>query len=221
MWRTPTGVYRQVPPEVATDFYLDWGVAHGIPGVVACLARADVDAGRPAAARARLDGLWRSATDLVDLDARADAGVRPLLPTFSGPRGAQYGGTASWCYGDAGAGAAFAAGSAQGSRWLDAVADALLRGADAIDRLEPGLCHGVAGLVLIACRLYHATGEERFARAAATLVERALHRDRWDPDAVTAGYGPGLLRGNAGIALALHAALSDVEPGWDMILCLS
>lgn len=226
-WRTPTGKYRRDPPAVASDFYHDWGAAHGIPGALAPLVRFEFEDGRSSAAVGHLIRTWKTAERWLDLDRRCRDGIRPLLPIFSGARGIQYGNNAAWCYGDAGAGsvlvlAALAAGPCDGvGDWLDVVAGSLRRSLDEVDRMEPGICHGVAGLALIACRLYNATGQRRFGEFVVTLVDQAARAGVFGSDSMMREHGAGLLRGAAGVALALNAALMDREPGWDMVLCLS
>jgi hypothetical protein len=87
--------------------------------------------------------------------------------------------------------------------------------------MEPGLCHGVAGIALVAARLHHLSGDSRFAELATAVVDRALDTGRFAPDRIIGAYGHGLLRGVSGVALALHALLSWSAPEWDMILALS
>ncbi|GHF66542.1 hypothetical protein FHX82_006571 [Amycolatopsis bartoniae] len=208
-WRTPRSGYRRRPPHVAGEFYHDWGVAHGIPGAAACLARFEAERRR---FRAAAGHLARSRAALP-----APAPGRPRFPTFTGERGVQYGTNQAWCYGDCGAASALAlaavsAGLASGE-WPGIAARALERGLAEEPRMEPGICHGVAGLLLLACRLYNTTRQQRFADLARALL-----------GVVRPGgpeLGAGFLRGAAGVALTLHAALSDSEPRWDMVLCLS
>jgi hypothetical protein len=229
VWRTPTGPYRTTPPTVAGEFYYDWGVAHGIPGAVATLVHSELDLGRAEAAAQHLERFAR-AVGLVGLDQGFGPSRRPLLPTFSGPGGLQLGHAESWCYGDAGAGvvlalAALGTGiprcSEMAHSFVEAADSALRRGAAMVEHLEPGLCHGVAGLALLAARLHQATGQARFADCAIQIVDRALELNMFDPDRVAAAHGQGLLCGVAGIGLALHALLSSQAPSWDMILGLS
>jgi len=228
-WSTPTGRYRTTPPAVAGSTYYDWGVAHGIPGVTATLVHSKLDVEEQSDAAAHLDQ-FVSAAELVGLGDGLRVRRDPLLPIFSGPRGLEFGGADSWCYGDAGACAALAiAVIAAGAprhlhateALLDAAASSLRRGAAKLGCMEPGLCHGAAGLVLLAARLHHATGQHRFAELATHITERALELGCFDAERVVQTYGYGLLRGVTGVALALHAVLSAAPPSWDMMLALS
>src|SRR5690348_7354709 len=112
-----------------------------------------------------------------------------------------------------------------------------------------GLCHGSAGLAHLFNRLYQLTAEQALADAARFWIERTLElcsapvpgesasgmdahgtaapgaaapaRVPLAPAARTACNGPGLLEGSAGVALALAAAGTAVEPAWDQMLLVS
>ncbi|HEV2846873.1 MAG TPA: lanthionine synthetase LanC family protein, partial [Thermoanaerobaculia bacterium] len=99
---------------------------------------------------------------------------------------------------------------------------------------DAGLCHGAAGLGHLFNRMYHTTGEERFAEAARFWFARALgYREDGQGIAGFRSWGttpeggmdwrtePGFLEGAAGIGLALLGAVSEVEPAWDRILAVS
>ena len=92
--------------------------------------------------------------------------------------------------------------------------------------VDAGLCHGAAGLGHIFNRLFQASGEEVFRDAARSWFGRTLNFRR-----ANAGFGgflvyrvtevadepsweaePGILEGAAGIALALLAASTSIEP---------
>lgn len=97
--------------------------------------------------------------------------------------------------------------------------------------LDAGLCHGTAGLALLACRLYHATGDPVLADHARYWTRRTLalsipgsgiggyrmrrrrvpEGDVWEADST-------LLVGTSGVALALLAATSRQPPDWDRVL---
>jgi hypothetical protein len=226
VWRTPVGRYRVVPPDVAGDFYHDWGVAHGIPGVVAVAALCEVRLGQSARARRYLAD-FELAGELIALADGMRDDRQPLLPSFSGPGGLQFTGQASWCYGDAGACTALALAALaaelpdRARPLLEPAERALRRGLNHLPAMEPGLCHGAAGLALLASRLHGATREQRFADLAVDIVDRALGLGKFDIAAVVAEYGTGLLRGSTGVGLALHAVLSDAAPNWDVVLGLS
>src|SRR5690349_23467979 len=114
---------------------------------------------------------------------------------------------------------------------------------------DAGLCHGSAGLAHLFNRLYQMTGEQALADAARFWIERTLAlccasgpgasapgmdahgtaapgeaataRVPLAPSARTACNGLGLLEGSAGVALALAAAGTAVEPAWDQMLLVS
>ncbi|MBT2385876.1 hypothetical protein J7E86_20305 [Streptomyces sp. ISL-11] len=75
---------------------------------------------------------------------------------------------------------------------------------------EPGLCHGVAGLLHITARFAHDTGDPELAAVAADLAST-----RFRP--VDAGF----LDGAAGVTLTLLAAATDTELAWDRALLLA
>ncbi len=143
----------------------------------------------------------------------------------------------AWCYGDLGNAlvvgqAAAATGNAV---WRDAAHQLALRAArrqPATSGVEDaGLCHGTAGLAHLFNRLYQHFGDDELRTAAigwftrtfalegrgggvggfATWQHRGAAGPAWTDD-------PGLLEGASGIALALLAATTDVEPAWDAML---
>ena len=97
------------------------------------------------------------------------------------------------------------------------------------------MCHGAAGLAHVFNRLFQATGDESFLMAARYWFERTLELRR--PGEGIAGFSAyrppndgqeeywddqvGILEGAAGIALALLAATTEIEPEWDRMLLLS
>src|SRR5205814_7193584 len=100
--------------------------------------------------------------------------------------------------------------------------------------MDAGLCHGAAGLGHLFNRMYQATKDATLARAARFWFERTLAMRR--PGRGIGGFStlsgkadgtrywendPGLLTGSAGIALALLAATTSIEPAWDRMLLLS
>ena len=95
--------------------------------------------------------------------------------------------------------------------------------------MDASLCHGTAGLAHLYNRLFQSTGERDFAVEARYWIERTLEyrgvggiagyrRAEFDGTQID---DTGLLNGAAGIALALLAAASNVEPGWDRAFLLS
>jgi hypothetical protein len=90
-------------------------------------------------------------------------------------------------------------------------------------------CHGVAGLLAIALRFAHETGDGSFIHESNRLARQIL--DGYQPESLlgfrnleTAGSEidqPGLLDGSSGVALVLLAASTNVAPDWDRLFLLS
>jgi lantibiotic biosynthesis protein len=205
--------------------YVNLGLAHGVAGAVGFLAAA-----RPwvPAAAALLD----DAVAWLLLRERPAAGQRfPMILEGENP-GALVDG---WCYGDPGTAAALvAAGVASGRPELVARGRALSHHAvghppdEAAPRVlyDAALCHGAAGRAHIFNRLGQAIGDAALLAAARREYLDVLARRR--PGAGIAGFGrdlagggAALLDGATGIALALVAATSEVEPAWDRLLLLA
>ncbi|HKV06692.1 MAG TPA: lanthionine synthetase C family protein [Thermoanaerobaculia bacterium] len=199
----------------------DPGMAHGSAGVIALLARMlrEAEAGPETAPllTAAVDG----ALSLSPLEGDAE-------------------GDLAWCAGNAGLSVALlAAGRATGRDDWERTAHRLATAAAGLYRDEagisdPALCHGTAGLSHLFHRLYRATGDPALLAAARRWLERTLALRR--PGQGIGGYlrrgrlaggqlspisDPGFLGGAAGIGLALLAAATPVEPGWDRLLLLS
>jgi lantibiotic biosynthesis protein len=206
------------------------GVAHGIPGVVALLARV---AGLPGTSERARDAAvatlgWLAAR-------RLDGGGYPAWVTRGNASRGELTRTA-WCYGDAGVAlATWSATSRLGLATTDAVALARAcarRPPDRCGVVDAGLCHGAAGLAHIYNRFYQASREPEFRTAATAWFEAALAMRRPDglagflacesaDDGVLA-WQPmtSMLMGVIGIGLALLAAIEPTAPGWDRtMLC--
>ncbi len=212
----------------------DLGVAHGLPGILAVLAGAIRAGVAEQEARRLLTGGWSylMAQRLPRPGASFPGSVFP--GTESEPT------RAAWCYGDPGVTLAlFSAARAVGDTEREAEVLALAREAakrpvEGSGVVDAGLCHGSAGLLHIYNRFFQATGEEVFADAARVWLERTLGLKKPDQgiggytfwgrgaaDALTWVDKPGLLEGTAGVALALLAAASPMEPTWDRVLLMS
>jgi lantibiotic biosynthesis protein len=147
----------------------------------------------------------------------------------------------AWCYGDAGLAAAlFCAARAMGEKDWEEESLIIMRRAASRPFAESkifdaGICHGTSGLAHIFNRFYQATGEDIFKEAAINWFEHTLemrvHENgiagfaafHLEDDFQTPQWQaePGLLEGATGIALALLAATTNVQPDWDRMLLLS
>jgi hypothetical protein len=193
---------------------LNCGVAHGVPGLFTLLAgaaAADVQAGE---AERLLDGAvrWLLASELPP-----DAGSAFTYYLTDGkPRPPA---RAAWCYGDPGVALALhAAARAIGRRDWEERALAIARRAaarppESTGVTDAGLCHGAAGLAHLYSRLHQATGDPPLGDAARFWLDRAI--------ALPSPSEPGLLEGEAGVALALTAAIGEFAPSWDRALGIS
>jgi hypothetical protein len=182
-------------------------------------------------ARPLLDGAVRWLLEQDSLDS---------FPFWIAPGGTGEKARLAWCYGDPGVAAAllWTARLVNEPNWeREARAIAVRvarRPAEQSGVVDAGLCHGAAGLAHLFNRMFQATGERRLADAARFWFERALGMQR--PGQGIGGYeawgpgvneellwvpDPGLLTGASGIALALLAATTDVEPDWDRMLLVA
>ena len=227
-------------PEWQREFHprgsYNLGVAHGLPAVVAVLAgafAAGIEKARPL--------LHDSTRFLLARRMDPQSSVGACFSTAYAPWEAPTGSRLAWCYGDPGVAAALlaAARAAGEPEWERAAVEVAL---SAAERPEPssgirdaGLCHGAAGLGHLFNRMYHTTGEERFAEAARYWFERTLAFKQpgqgiggfrtWgvigEPNELGWRADASFLEGTAGVGLALLGAFSDVEPAWDRVLAIS
>ena len=215
--------------------YYNLGVAHGVPGVVAVLARIYASG----VATQRLRPLLDQAISWL-LAQESETGSSSRFPTWVGedigPRPSRL----AWCYGDAGVAAALllAARCVGRDDWEGEAIRVARRAAQVRFKesgvVDAGLCHGTAGLGHIFNRLYQATGDDSLARAARAWFEQTWELERpgegvggffhWGQDGRgELGWRPetGFLVGASGIGLALLAAVSNLEPKWDRVLLTS
>ncbi|WP_067459930.1 lanthionine synthetase C family protein [Actinomadura macra] len=213
--------------------HLNLGLAHGVGGPLALLALAW-------RAGVRVDRQDEAAAAIVALlnDRRLDDPAGPYWPHEITLDEHDHPGRTrdAWCYGAAGMGrAVFLAGTAFDEKEWRETGDAAVRGAltssDERSIHDSALCHGWAGLLHIASRMGHDTGDPAYASAADGFAARL--RETYDPDAPfgfryvhpAAAHEtdrPGFLEGAAGIALALHCHETGAPPvtGWDAALLL-
>ncbi|HEU4727821.1 MAG TPA: lanthionine synthetase LanC family protein, partial [Kofleriaceae bacterium] len=141
----------------------------------------------------------------------------------------------AWCYGDLGVSVALLSAATATGRddWredaIELARESARRPPESSQVIDAGLCHGAAGVAHLFNRLAQATGDAELARAADAWFVRtlAMRRDdaiagfpRAQPKDGAAGWEavPDLLTGASGVALALHAAISAIEPAWDQLL---
>lgn len=214
------------------DNFLNAGLSHGLAGVTATLAlavlRGQGEFGAPVHEVLAAHIAWFMGTVTQD-------GLGPLWPAGCavGPTGDETpqgdpSPMVAWCYGSAGIGLALLnAGRALGDEEAVDLGIAALRGTilrDAV-RGRPGaatLCHGTAGVALLAATLAAIPGQQ----------DMASHVDRLARDLLAAGdpgvpllyrdleFGthpidqPGFLNGAAGVALVLASLTATRRPRW-------
>ena len=228
-WFTPPGLLPDWQREIAPDGYINLGLAHGVPGVVAILARYVAAGVEVARARVLLDG--------------AVAYLRSVAGPVSGarytawlPSRADWSTRVAWCYGDLGVAVALMSAATATDRddWRTAALE-LAHGMagrpfESSQVVDVPLCHGAAGVAHLFNRLAQATGDADLARTADRWFAQALAMRRGDEP--IAGFplagatsddmrwqpSADLLTGAAGVGLALHAAISPIEPAWDQLL---
>jgi lantibiotic biosynthesis protein len=211
---------------------LDLGLAHGVPGAIALLARCAAQGGATGdTARGLLPGAVRW---LLALRGDGETAF-PATLTGDQPGDRSRPARSAWCYGDAAVALALVHASQVGEpSWLDAALaiarHAALRPPPRTRVHDATLCHGAAALALIYQRLYHATHEPALLAAARAWSLRILDYRAAGGFPASAGFfratldepvaDRGLMNGAAGIGLVLLAASSDVAPDWDRALLL-
>lgn len=235
-WRPP-GFLGPELRDVYPAGCFDLGLAHGSAGVIAWLADLHRAALADDGASHLLDGCVRWL-----LGHRDDGGPGSLFPSHVGADGLAKPARFAWCYGDPGVALALykAAGVRQDAGWRDIALEVGRRAARFSHEEEhvadPALCHGALGLAHMYNRMWQASGDGDFATAARSWCARGLAigeplgglsayresspADVPRPDAGLIDEGS-LLGGRAGMGLALLAAATAVEPGWDDLLLLA
>lgn len=223
---------RRGGASVERDGAYNLGVAHGVPGVIAVLARAAARPELEAQARPLLDGAVRW------LLAQRLPGDGPGW--FAYQAGEDTPARTAWCHGDLGVAAALlsAARTLGQPDWeqtaIDVALQTLERPFEHTGVRDAALCHGAAGVAHLYNRLYQATGAASLGDAARWWFTRALEmrtqglgvggfialrcdapdEESWSPD-------PSFLTGACGIALALLGATTTIAPDWDRALLCS
>jgi lantibiotic modifying enzyme len=243
----PSGVTWFTPPErlpahqrtICPNGYYNLGVAHGVPGVIAWLGRVYAAGVAVSKARRLLHGAvpWLLAQEIgAEQEVGFPSWVAPTAGTGSLAQTATKPAKvarSAWCYGDPGIAAALlsAARRVNEPDWeaaaLAIAQRAACRAMEQAAVQDACVCHGAAGLGHLFNRLYQATGDPLMGAAAHSWFARTLVMQQpgqgiagfcnWQPgDAWVAD--PGFLSGAAGIALALLAATTSIEPAWDRLL---
>lgn len=232
-WFTSPNLLPQQQREQYPQGYYNVGLAHGVPGIIALLARIQA----VGIAREKAGRLLEGAVRWLLLQQLPDNAISSF-PSIIAPDWPAENSRLAWCYGDAGIAAAlFLAARLTGTSTWEQQALVIARKAA---RREPQscrvvdscFCHGSAGLAHIFNRFYQATHDELFSRTARYWIERTLQFRK--PGTGAAGYSVltstdditlpprfqprfGLLEGIAGIGLPLLAAVTAIEPCWDRI----
>lgn len=224
--------------------YVNCGMAHGIAGPLAALAKtwrmgyrisglreATVTLSRWLVEHAVNDewGMnWPAVFPVQALQASTEWKTHQLA-------------RASWCSGAAGISRAlWLAGTALEDASLcqlamNAIESVLQRPAPVRNIDAPTLCHGVGGLLMICLRFAHETDNEHLREHSVLLVEQILAAFNPDYpfgffDLESANNGsegkvrvdhPGWLEGAAGTALILLAAATSIPPDWDRYLLIT
>jgi len=230
-WSSPSSRLHEKLRKSFADTYYSLGVAHGPPGVIGFLGMAHAA------------GIESERSRSMILDAS-----RWLLARRIGSRFANFHppldetpARSSWCYGNPGIPVCLLiAAHALRDEELRAAAhelalETVLRPHDESGVVDPGLCHGAAGLGHLLNRMYQATGDDRFREGARFWINHtlgmrrsgqglagflALRSDPGDTESVHKS-DPGLVLGASGIGLALLACVSHVEPAWDRVFLAS
>jgi lantibiotic modifying enzyme len=235
-WLTRPDLLPEWQRALCPDGYYNLGLAHGVPGVIALL-------GQICAAGVALQKARPLLDDAVAwlLRQRSIGATQSSFSSWTAPGMEREDCRLAWCYGDAGVAAALlvAARCVNEGEWereaLALARRAAERKPDSAGVKDAGLCHGSAGLGHIFNRLFQATGEESFRKAARYWLSRTLELRR--PAQGIAGFSAyraategqeeqwedrvGILEGAAGIALVLLAATTEIEPAWDRMLLVS
>jgi lantibiotic modifying enzyme len=216
--------------------YFNFGMAHGVPGVIAFLSRCIQANIAVTQASMLLEGAvtWLiSNRNQISGNGCFPAWKEKLSQPAQATR-------LAWCYGDIGPGLGLvSAGRALNrSDWirygLEVLEGSTKRGGRASGVTDAGLCHGSAGL-------FHA-----YARSSRRLRSSVLNAAAEDwlrvtlgmrmPGGFAGGFGAyrpsdndaadawsddtSLLTGTVGIGLALMSCLSNYEPKWDRLLMM-
>jgi hypothetical protein len=228
-WLTPPELLPEHQRLRAPDGYVNLGLAHGIPGVLAVLAQFCRCGFERERSRVLLESALRR---LLDSSPRLAGGRFVAWQPSAYPPSARL----AWCYGDLGVaaallGAGLAAEHAEArTEGLGLAVACAARSFEEASITDTGLCHGAAGIAHLFNRMAQATGEPALHDAAVRWIDHTLAMRRDEPLAGFPANMPEddgkakyiadgtMLTGAGGVALTLHAASSEVEPVWDRLL---
>ncbi len=239
VWPTPVEALPEWEREICPHGYLNFGVAHGIPGVLGLLASIRAQ-GIESDRCARL--IDQGLNGLHDfLQQPEDGAMLPAWCRWESNRAEPTFSRLAWCNGEFGASWLLwqAANSVDRQDWreiaLSIARTAAQRPLERSGVKDVGLCHGSAGNLHLFNRWYQATGEQVFRDAALVYLDTTLGFH--DPSKGFAGFwscalvnedhaldydpAPGLLEGAAGAGLALLSCTEGAQPSWDRFLLLS
>lgn len=232
-WRTPASQLLSHVRDQYPEGNFNLGMALGVPGIIAFLSEVCA-AGFEDQALTRKAVAWLIAQKLpLEADARFPYTVAGAVAGAARPVGRQL----AWCYGDLGIAVALlgAARHLGEVAWegeaLAIASSAARRPIEDVRAIDACLCHGTAGILHLFNRIYQATHDEQFRLATEAWLTQTLtfpisgrgvggfrswhaasgEEGQWRDD-------PGLLTGAAGVGLALLAAVSPTEPGWDRLI---
>jgi hypothetical protein len=217
---------------------LDCGLAHGVPGPVAFLARAWLGGVRSPQNASAIEAAvtWLLAQQVED-GWGPNWPLAVPLPSTAADHGPERQGSrparAGWCYGSPGISRAIWLAGVALDRpdWREAAASAMKavyrRPADSRQITTAAICHGTAGLLQISLRFFHDTHDAEFSDQVALLTSELL--DAFDPEHAFGFVNPEsddpnnpfLLDGAAGVAATLLAVATEVPPTWDQALLIA
>lgn len=217
--------------------YYNLGVAHGIPGIIHFLSEVSA---LTIVTRERSYPLLEDAVNWL-ISQRLPAGSRSIFSSWIVPGEKPSSGRLAWCYGDMGVlpvllQVARRAGRSDWQEFANHLLDRCLAcPPDEGGASDAPLCHGAVGVAHIFNRIYQSENDPRCLNAALAWLGHALSMrqpgtgiggfsslmqpDPYGPTVWEAN--PNFLDGAIGVALALLAALTSVEPVWDRMLLLS
>jgi lantibiotic biosynthesis protein len=244
-WTSPTLMIKETANEFPNGFY-NFGLSHGVPGVIALLARMLRVSFEVARVRPMLEKAvaWLYANQIQPkTDPTHSSPSRAgssHFPAYFYSREEAIPCRTAWCYGDPGIAAALrlAGEACQNEDWRQE-ALRLARFAAALTPAEAKIidipiCHGASGLAHIWNRFYQHTKDAALRESARAWFGQVLGMFREDGFAGVSewtkleqaegfGFRPNtdLLTGATGVGLVLLAGVTHHEPTWDRVLLLS